>query len=214
MTTENDKLPASRTRAHAVFQIKECNITKAEDGTEERTIVGVATTPTPDRMGDIVEPKGAQFALPVPVLWQHRSSEPVGHVTEAAVTDEGIAVVIKLANPYTESETLNERLRSAWAHVQEQLVRGLSIGFNPLEYSRISDTYSYRFLSWEWLELSLVTIPANAEANIQTVKTFDDEVLQSTAASGNCVVRLDADSKARARAEHERRQKLGVVFLK
>jgi hypothetical protein len=38
---------------------------------EQWIIEGIATTPAPDRVDDIVEPKGAQFTLPVPFLWQH-----------------------------------------------------------------------------------------------------------------------------------------------
>jgi HK97 family phage major capsid protein len=52
-------------------------------------------------------------------------------------------------------------------------VRGLSIGFAPLEMADIAGTWGTRFLKWEWLELSAVTIPANAQATIQTVKSFD-----------------------------------------
>ena len=36
-----------------------------------RMITGVATTPTPDRVGDIIEPLGVRFNNPLPLLWQH-----------------------------------------------------------------------------------------------------------------------------------------------
>ena len=38
---------------------------------DARIITGMATTPTPDRLQDVVEPRGAQFKLPIPFLWQH-----------------------------------------------------------------------------------------------------------------------------------------------
>ncbi|MDS0114695.1 phage major capsid protein, partial [Enterobacter hormaechei subsp. steigerwaltii] len=44
------------------------------------------------------------------------------------------------------------------------------------------DEGGIRFLSWDLLEVSAVTIPANAECSIQTVKSFDRQFL---AASGN-----------------------------
>lgn len=42
------------------------------------TITGTASTPTTDRMGDVVEPMGAKFKTPMPLLWQHESDKPVG----------------------------------------------------------------------------------------------------------------------------------------
>ena len=53
---------------------------------ETRTITGMASTPSPDRLNDVVEPKGAQFKLPIPFLWQHDSGQPIGHVTHAKVS--------------------------------------------------------------------------------------------------------------------------------
>jgi hypothetical protein len=35
---------------------------------EQRTLTAIATTPTTDRMGDVVEPQGAEFDLPLPFL--------------------------------------------------------------------------------------------------------------------------------------------------
>lgn len=147
---------------------------------DSREIDGIATTPTPDRMGDIVEPKGAVFKLPIPLLWQHDASKPIGSVVSAKVTNGGITVKAKLAK-IAESGVLKDRLDEAWQSIKTGLVRGLSIGFAPLESSQIKDTFSYRFTSWEWLELSAVTIPANSEASISVVKSIDAEL---RAASG------------------------------
>ena len=72
-------------RAFATFEIKAVH----ED---ERIIEGVASTPSTDRMGDIVEPMGAEFKLPLPLLWQHDHASPIGHVTEARVTSAGIKI--------------------------------------------------------------------------------------------------------------------------
>ncbi len=37
----------------------------------KRTIRGTATTANVDRAGDVVEPMGVEFKLPLPLLWQH-----------------------------------------------------------------------------------------------------------------------------------------------
>ena len=139
---------------------------------EQRIITGVASTIEVDRMGDIVEPKGAVFKLPLPLLWQHNSKEPIGFVTEAKVTASGIEITAQIARE-SEPGKLKDLLDFAWQCMKNKLVRGLSIGFDALEYTYIEGTYGMRFLSWEWLELSAVTIPANADATIQTVKAHD-----------------------------------------
>jgi HK97 family phage prohead protease len=170
-------------RAYSLFTVKSID----ED---QRIITGIATTPTPDRVGDIVEPKGAEFKLPIPFLWQHNSREPLGHVTKAKVTADGIEFTAELVK-VPEPGILKERLDEAWQAIKYKLVRGVSIGFKELEYSFLEDgTYGIRFVKWLWLELSAVTIPANADCSIQTIKSLDEA---ARAASGNkrsAVVRL------------------------
>lgn len=162
-------------RAYSLLEVK------AYDD-DERVITGIATTPTPDRMGDIVEPKGAEFKLPIPLLSQHDPSKPIGHVTKAKVTKDGIEITAKLVKPEPGApQSWADRLNEAWADIKSGLVRGLSIGFKPIEEARIDGTWSYRFLKWMWLELSAVTIPANMEANIATVKSLSS----SPASQGN-----------------------------
>lgn len=164
-------------RAYSVLEIKAVD-------EEARIITGIATTPATDRMDDVVEPKGAQFKLPIPFLWQHRHSEPIGNVTKATVTDQGIEVTVQLAN-VDEPGTLKDRLDEAWQSIKAGLVRGLSIGFSPIESANIDGSWGRRFLKWEWLELSAVTVAANAEATIQTIKSID---MKQRAASGQSVL--------------------------
>lgn len=148
-------------------------------GDDERVISGVATTPAPDRVGDIVEPKGVRFKNPMPLLWQHDSSLPVGTVKFAKATEEGIGFTARLPK-IAEPGPLKDRVDTAWGEIKHGLVRGVSIGFRALEHSMMDDG-GIRFIETEVLELSLVTIPANAEATIQTIKSFDAEPV---AASG------------------------------
>ena len=136
---------------------------------DERVIQGVATTPEPDRLGDIVEPDGAEFRLPLPLLWQHDSRQPIGHVTDAKVSKDGISVTARIMR-LEEAGQLKDRLDMAWQSIKSGLVQGLSIGFQSVERSYIDDTYAIRFIRWLWLELSVVTIPANSDASITTVR--------------------------------------------
>jgi HK97 family phage prohead protease/HK97 family phage major capsid protein len=147
-------------RAYALLDIKGVD----EDA---RVITGMATTPTADRLQDVVEPRGAQFKLPIPFLWQHDSGQPIGHVTHAKVGKGGIEIVAKIAKGVT------AEIDRAWALIKAGLVPGLSIGFKAIEHEYIKETKGIRFIKWDFLELSAVTIPANAECTIATVKSID-----------------------------------------
>ena len=58
---------------------------------DERVITGIASTPSPDRDGDILEPEGAEFGSAIPFLWQHDHSRPVGQCTVRRVS-EGLEI--------------------------------------------------------------------------------------------------------------------------
>ena len=153
-------------KAYSTFTIKSSQ--KNDDGS--RTFEGIASTPTPDGVNDIMEPKGAQFKLPMPLLWQHDSGDPIGWITHAKVTNEGIEVKGKVAD-IPEEGKLKDRLLEAWQKIKIGLVRGLSIGFRPLEYNWIEATGGMHALKWKWHELSAVTIPMNEEATITAIKS-------------------------------------------
>jgi HK97 family phage major capsid protein/HK97 family phage prohead protease len=171
-------------RAYSLIEVKSFD-------DDSRTITGIATTPETDRVGDIVEPKGAQYKLPIPLLWQHRGDSPIGHVTAAKVTADGIEITAQIET-MDEPGELKSLLDKAWQSIKKGLVRGLSIGFRPIESADIEGTYAQRFTKWEWLELSAVTIPANADATIQTVKQYDTDAQPSDkpGASGTKVLNL------------------------
>lgn len=168
-------------RAYSVLEVK-----ALDDG--QRVITGVATTPSPDRVGDIVEPLGVQFKNPLPLLWQHEHDKPVGTVTFDKPTAKGITFTAKLAE-VLEDGKLKERIDEAWQSLKANLVRGVSIGFRPLEYSWMDDG-GIRFLQTEVYELSLVTIPCNVEATINTIKSLDRKQLAASGKKAVPVVRV------------------------
>lgn len=151
-------------RAFSCLEIKEVD--------EDRRIIrGIATRPTPDRLGDIVESEGAEFKLPLPLLSHHDRTRPIGHVTKARVKSNGIEIEAQLAK-IDEPGRLKDRLDEAWHEIKSGLVRGLSIGFKPVESARIEGTFGIRFLKWLWLELSAVVIPAHEDASILAIKSY------------------------------------------
>ncbi len=146
----------------------------------ERMISGIATTPSVDHMGDIVESMGAKYRLPIPLLWMHRHDQPVGHVTFVEPTEKGIPFQARIAK-VEEPGNLKDRVDEAWQHVKAGLVKGVSIGFTPVrgQSETIKDTGGIRFKQWNFHELSLVTVPAQADANITLIRSLDTQALRA-----------------------------------
>jgi len=164
-------------KAYSLLQVKSFD-------DEQRIIKGIASTPSPDRTDDIVDPQGAKFALPIPFLWQHMHSQPIGEVTEAIVTDKGIEVTVQIAKIEEEGK-LKDRIDEAWQSIKSGLVKGLSIGFRGLTVEDIPRSWGLHFKEWEWFELSAVTIPANAEASITEIKSISKSFEQKDTALGD-----------------------------
>jgi HK97 family phage major capsid protein/HK97 family phage prohead protease len=158
-------------RAYSILDIKAVD-------EERRIIEGIASTPSPDRVGDILDPKGADFKLPLPLLWQHRQDQPIGEVIEAKVTSDGIRIKAQIAKA-----GVADYIDNAWALMGAKLVRGLSVGWRATEPPKVSDGF-FMFPKWLWLELSAVTIPANQDATITAIKSLDDAHLAAIGTGG------------------------------
>ena len=137
---------------------------------DQRVISGMASTPEVDRVGDIVDPMGAKFAPEISLLWQHKHDSPVGIAEFGKPTKNGIPFKAMIAR-IEEEGPLKTLVDMAWQAVKAKLVRGVSIGFRPIKYDIMSEG-GLRFTQTEIYELSLVTIPANASATIQTIKAM------------------------------------------
>lgn len=153
------------TRAYALLHVK----TVDED---QRVITGTATTPEPDRVGDVIEPLGASFKNPLPLLLHHDTKKPVGNVTLKKPTKDGIDFVAKLP-AIVEPGALKDRVDEAWQSVKAGLIAGVSVGFRAIETAFMKETGGLHFLKTELFELSLVTVPANANATIASIKSLD-----------------------------------------
>jgi len=184
-------------RAYSLFHIK-----SVDD--ERRIVRGTATTPTPDRTGDIVEPLGAKFAPELPLLLHHEKKWPVGVARFKKPTTKGIDFEAELPVIDTPG-VVRDRVNEAWDSVKAGLIRGVSIGFRAFE-DAIEPLKSggLRFIETEILELSLVTVPANQDATLSVIKSIDAADLAATGhspspgASGLPVVRADKAARAMA----------------
>jgi HK97 family phage prohead protease len=127
-----------------------------------------------DTYGDVVEPGAFKVTLEAwkskgrlpPILWQHSARDPIGVYTAMAEDEKGLFVEGRLL---VKDDPLAAR---AYAHLKAGSVTGLSIGFSipkgGAEWDPKSETYRIRQVDlWE---VSLVTFPANDEAQVEAVK--------------------------------------------
>jgi HK97 family phage prohead protease len=146
---------------------------------ERRIIRGIATTPTVDRMGDVVDPEGVVFRGPVKLHLYHKHDLPVGRVLFDRPTKRGIPFEATIPN-VSEAGTVRERVNEAWHSVKYFLLDAVSIGFNPLEGGvELLKSGGLLFKKWEMLELSLVGVPANPDAVITAFKSADAALIRN-----------------------------------
>lgn len=141
-------------------------------GAPDGTITGYASTfgPPPDSYGDIIE-RGAFTAtlaswaakgrLP-PLLWQHDGAKPLGAITALREDSHGLALEARLL---VEADPL---ARTALAHVQAGSVIGLSIGFQTTKFRPGTGDVRRYIQAVDLFEVSLVSIPANSNANLDS----------------------------------------------
>lgn len=158
-------------KAWSLLEVKEVD-------DEQRIIRGIATTPTVDRMGDIVDPMG-MYARGMPKLHlYHKHDLPVGHVKFEKPTKAGVPFEASIPE-VKESGTVRERVNEAWHSVKYKLLDAVSIGFSPdRDEVELLPSGGLLFKKWEILELSLVGVPANPEAVITAFKSADAESIR------------------------------------
>lgn len=150
-------------RAYSAFEVKAIDNSR-------RTFKGWATTPATDRYGDEIDPMGAKFKNPLPLLHQHRHDQVIGTVRFGKPTAKGIEFEAEIP-VIDEPGPLKDRVDTAWGEIKHGLVRAVSIGFRPLKYA-FKEEGGIDFREIEVLEMSSVTIPALPEAVITQVKSM------------------------------------------
>ncbi len=167
------------TKAYSTLKVKSVT----EDG-EKRTITGIASTPRLDRDGDTLNMSGGKYTLPFPFMWQHDHCQPIGEVVDVTVYEDQIEVVMEVA-VIREEGKLKERIDEAWHSLKNSLVKGLSIGFGVVDYEWIHDGAGMNIIEWDWYELSAVTVGANPDAVITSVKSIKQAFLDAENPNAN-----------------------------
>jgi HK97 family phage prohead protease len=153
---------ASTVTAGASAQLKRSTVHLSQIskfvGNGKRKIRGLANSGGLDRAGDIVEPQGGRWTLPVPLLWQHKHDQPIGWVREIQARSDGLWIDAELAEGVGKAD-------EAWRMIELGLVDSYSIGFRVHKWDPLPEG-GMRFTSWSLLEISVVTVPCDPGAKI------------------------------------------------
>ncbi|MDX1974459.1 MAG: HK97 family phage prohead protease [Rickettsiales bacterium] len=103
----------------------------------------------------------------IKLLWQHQQDEPIG-VFEAVFED--------MHGLYVEGRLLLDvaRAKEAYTLLKSGAISGMSIGYSPVRYRIDAETGVRKLAEVDLWEISLVTFPANAAANVTVVKQAND----------------------------------------
>ena len=138
----------------------------------ERALNVTITTNDVDRSGDIVEPKGAKLTNfkknPVVLMAHDYQGLPIGKAKDLVKTDNGITakVIFPEEGTYPLADTVFNLYKQGF-------MKAWSIGFIPIKSEDIVDdedkdsktvSYGRRFKTWELLEFSACSVPANPNA--------------------------------------------------
>lgn len=101
----------------------------------------------------------------VPILWQHRGSEPIGVYDVVQEDEKGLYVEGSLNQDVQQG-------REAYSLLKQGALSGISIGYST-DLAEWNDEKSIRYLKQVKLyEASLVTFPALDSARVDSVKSF------------------------------------------
>lgn len=178
--------------AKDVLKFVEASITKADDG----SFIAVASTNSVDRHGEVVDNNGwdlKAFKKSPVILWAHDHTEPAIGVSKKTWV-EGAGKKAKLMiQPLLHDVT--EKARAVKQLVEMGVIKSLSVGFKPLE-SEDGVTFDKN----ELLEVSVVNVPANADAMMLAYKSlkkegFEDKVIKEVGIETTLIDKMVAMEK-------------------
>ena len=146
---------------------------KASDVADDGTFTGYGSVfGVEDSYGEIVAPGAFKASLAelkskarvVPVLWQHRSAEPIGVYDLLEEDARGLKVHGTLLKDDV------AQAREAHALLKAGAVSGLSIGYWVRQSTYDEKTGIRTLQQLDLVEVSLVTFPANDDARVEAVK--------------------------------------------
>lgn len=146
---------------------------KAETVADDGTFTGYGSVfGNIDSYKEIVAPGAFKSSLaalkeagdPLPVLWQHDPSKPIGLYTAMSEDARGL----KVSGTLLKDDVA--LAREAYALMKARVVKGLSIGYYVRADSYDEKTSVRTLTELDLREISVVTFPANEEAQVENVK--------------------------------------------
>lgn len=151
---------------------------KAEDDAKGLFSGYAAIFGNKDLGGDIIQPGAFTKSLDemrkkggvsVPVLWQHNRDEPIGICESCDEDKKGLRVRARL--------NLNvQRGRDAYEHLKFGSVKGMSIGYVTRQHDMDYQNQARLLKEVDLMEWSLVTIPMNPVATVESFKSLFGDV--------------------------------------
>lgn len=103
---------------------------------------------------------------PLPALWQHQAGQPIGGYDVLLEDSRGLKVEGFLLKDHI------VKAAEAYQLMKRRIVKGLSIGYYVLEDSWNEKDRVRTLTKLDLQEISIVTFPANADAQVDNVKSI------------------------------------------
>lgn len=147
------------------------SFTKSASEEGDLIIDGYANTTTVDRMGDVIAPeawtgKGLDNYKKNPIILAfHNYAMPIGRATDLSTSDSGLHI----------SATISKAAGSIYDLIKEGVVSTFSVGFMVKDATYDSNTDIFVIKDLELLEISVVSVPANADSTFSVRKQLGEE---------------------------------------
>jgi len=143
--------------------------TKAYIEEKDGDVTAIASTSVEDRQGEIVQVDGwdlKDFKNNPVILWGHDHSQPaIGKATKTWIEGTGKSAKLMVKIAFQETTELARAVKQL---VSDGFLNTLSVGFLPIDAE--GNTYTKQKL----LEVSVVNVPANAQALMLSYKSLKD----------------------------------------
>lgn len=146
------------------------------DDEEQYIVEGIASTEDKDRYGDVVVIEGIDTTsfMKNPLLLKGHDAwgtDPIGKVIFLEKRDTLDGKQLYFRAKLDKEDPIAVKL---YQKIKKGISLGVSIGFIPKDFERLNEDsgYGYKITQSELLEISLVTIPANQNSVVTSVKSF------------------------------------------
>ncbi|MDE2582756.1 MAG: HK97 family phage prohead protease [Rhodospirillales bacterium] len=174
-----------------------------------RQITVIASDGGRDRMGDILMPGGCvleNFKRNPVVLAQHDAAQPIARCSQIEVSNGQVVATIDFP-----AEGVSARSDEYLRLVKAGVLGAVSVGFLPLKSEPMRGG-GILYTSWELLELSIVSVPANPAALVTGKAMGAARARQTADAEGHRALIARAGAEHAAAAEERMRERRAALL--